>query len=603
MRTTFWITLATAVVLGASCNGELEVDDPPAPDHLELLFDRVEDLDPQLADSVRALPDVADGVDDDELAALGELVEVLEAVAEEDERFLPLLRSAWAVGFGGEEDAPAVDGDAGDWTGRPTVTDGEADIPAGIDLQWAGATVAGDELFWIVSTLGPMSDTALVVLNLDLGDGSLHTRQIACYLFDGEPGCVAYDWLGPPLDADWAEATPPAWVDLVVEGDTAELVLPLDGVLGGADTPAHLRIQPMIYDYETLEYDYGPYLSLRHEAIHGPVLELWQLARDADPTVAPGLAVATALAEAPLRQLVEPGLRDTVRADGTAMFHEGVALGVDQQSPWQQLFWAWRGLEIVEFGAIPLSKLHRPLDSEGYEFDILTAQGMTWWADLAADEGLVRSSVEQTVADVDDWVWSNLQYRTGYDAMSYFCEDGFLDPETCAAWEQELANGEDYLGQVMDEDLYYYDAMSPSYQRGLWEERGTFYGDCGTHTTITITILKSLGIVTASGQYYSDYDELTHNFPVYFDPEVELWTAYQLPCWPQHADIDAKFFFLLPPRDFLDFISTEYASDVQCTGGWQSYDTMTFGELCEVLSTGLTTGEMVELLYERWWVD
>lgn len=603
MRRILWTTMAVVLALGAACDDALDGDDTAPADGLQSLLDRVADVDQQLAESVQTLPGVADGVDDDELLALKELVEVLEAVAAEDERVVPLLCSAWSGGFGEEVEAPAVDGDAGDWAGKPLVNDPVADIPAGIDLQQAGAFVAGEDLYWTASSLGTMSATAMVILDIDLGEGSLYTRQVGCFLYGGEPECVAYKWLGPPQDADWAEVAPPSWVDLVIEGDTAELVLPLDGVLGGVEPPDHLRIQPLLYDYETGDYDYGPYLSLRREMIHGPVLELWQLALDEDPTVAPGLAAATALAEAPLRLAVEPGLLDTVRADGAAMFREGLALGVDQRDLWEQLFWAWRGLEIVEYGALPLSKLHRPLDSEGYTYDILTVELMAWWADLAAEQGLVRSSLEQTVATVEDWVWDNLQYRTSADGMAYFCEEGLLDPETCAAWEEELANGEDYLGQVMDEDIYYYEAMSPSFQKGLWEERGTFYGDCGTQTTITITILKSLGIVTASGQYYSDFDELIHNFPLYYDPEVGLWMAYQLPCGAQYADIDAKFLYLLPPRDFIDFISTEYSSDMQCNGGWESYRTMTFGELCDVLSSGLTPEEMADLLFERWWVD
>jgi len=559
-------------------------DPDPDPDPLQDALDALDAIDADLADSLLALPRVEDGIDEDETDAIVALVAAVEAVDATDDRAVALLRSLGPAGF--EDDV--------------ILTDIECSLDAGVDIVEVAASLDDPDLLLEITARGDIGPDVAVVVNIDHGEGSLFTTQLALWVDGGDLQVWIYEWTGPTIDADWDSSPGPQGLEMTVDGATAELSLPLD-VLLDDDVPDELRVQAMLYDLATEDYDYAPFVPLLRTPVHGPVMDLLELALIGDVTADPELAVVTAIAEAPIRRAVEDDLVDTVWADAADMVAAGLELGLSELGLWEKLFWAYRGTENVLYSPIALALLPWPMDAEGYEFNVMSADVMAWYGELAVQEGLVGSSAAVTAAAVDAWLWDNLQYRTGYDAMSYFCDEGFLDPEICNAWEAELAAGEDYLGEVMGEPIYYYDASSPSYQMEMFGERGTFYGDCGTHTTLATTMLKALGIAPASGQYYGAATELTHNFPLYFDPGLDGWSTAQLPCSYTYADTETFYYTFLPPRQLLDFVSFEQASDMQLAGGAMAPDHLTFGDLCDELTAGVPADEMVDALFERWW--
>ena len=93
------------------------------------------------------------------------------------------------------------------------------------------------------AALGP---AGAVGLNLDHGEGSLYTTQIVAWN-DGGTLAWTYEWLGPEILGDWSSSTGPGSAELVIDGATAELTIPLDDVLADG-VPDELRIQFLLYD-------------------------------------------------------------------------------------------------------------------------------------------------------------------------------------------------------------------------------------------------------------------------------------------------------------------------------------------------------------------
>ncbi len=596
---------ATLMVLLAGCHDSETRSETGehAPDPYEQALARVEAADPQLALDLAALPRLTDGVDDEELAALGDLAAAVEAVAEEDARAIALLRSLPVGGFVDASQAPAVDGLDDDWGDAPRVSKAAGRVQASVDMLEVAGLAAGDQLHLMIRVDGELTEDVAVGFYLDHGQGTLGKAEVLLLNQGEQLLSYAYEWRGPAISDGYQWTGSLSWAELATDGSVAELAVPLDEIApDGGD--GQLRIQAITYDVESGAYDLAPWLSLRQQVTHGPIEELLELALAADVLADPALAVASALAEAPLRLVVRSDILDQVRADGAAWFQWGLSLErIAEQSVWEKAAWSWRGLESVLYGALPLYSLPEPLDAEGYAFDVLTVELAQWYLQLAQDLGLLGDEdLGDTVAAVEDWMDEVQNYRTYTEAMEAFCAKGWLDEALCEQWRQEVEAGSDYWGEVMGQTVYYYD-NSPLVQQEMYQAYGELYGDCGSHTTVVSTVLKGLGVPVAAGQYVAFSGWVIHNFPIYLDSEAGLWRSYQLPCWASYADDEAAFYQFLAPRQPEDFLSVEFSSVSDYGGGSLHYYPTTFGELCDRLGKGIPADELEELHFERWWVE
>lgn len=602
-------TLLTASLL-LGCSGPDDASDSldtglePPSDPLEHALWRVEQVDAQLGEQLRMLVGDPYSVDQEELAAVEDLATVVETVADEDPRAIALLRAPEEACCWPEEDAPATDGvDDDDWALAPVVTKPTGRVAAHVDIAHVAAIVAGETLQVKITVDGELSDDVALGFYLDQGPGTLGDYQLLLWRQNGVLRGYASYWQGPVIGEQWLSVNPPSWFELEVRGSVAELALPVAEVAPSWGDGV-MRVQAITYDVSTDAYDLAPYLALRWDPIHGPVQELYELALVADILADPSLAVASALAEAPLRLVVEPTLQAQVQADAAAWYAYGLGLPrLEGTTVWHKAAWSWRGLETTMYGALPLYALPWQLDDEGYAHNFLTVDQLTWWTALAESEGLLADDdLTTTVAAVEDWMDDKQDYRTYTEAMEAFCAKGWLDAELCEAWRKELAEGADYLGEVMGQPIYYYES-SPGIQQQMWEERGAFYGDCGSHTAVVATILQSIGVPVAPGQYVADDGWVIHNFPIYLDAEAGLWRTYQLPCWVQYADDGAAFYQYIAPRHMEDMLSVEFSSAGDYGAGAIAYHHTTFGALCDRLGAGVAVEEMEEMLFERWWAE
>jgi hypothetical protein len=561
-------------------------------------------VDTQLRDDLRRLLGEAPNLSDAELDALADVATVVETVADEDPRAVALLRSLQETCCWPAEDAPATDGvDDDDWATAPWVTKPTGRVAANVDITHVAAMVAGWDLHVKFTVDGELDDDVALGFYMDHGPGTMGNYQLLMWRQGGVLQAYAYYWQGPVIGENWQQVSSPDWFELAVEGSVAELAMPIDEV-----APTYgdglMRLQAVAYDVSTGAYDIAPFLSLRVIHTHGPIQELYELAQVADVLADPSLAVASALAEAPLRLVVDQGLQAQVQADGAAWFEYGLGLQrLADTNVWHKAAWSWRGLETTMYGALPLYALPERLGAEAYAHDVLTVEQLEWWVALAESEGLLASDdLTTTVAAVEDWMDDKQDYRTYTEAMEAFCAKGWLEAELCEAWRKEVAEGEDYLGELMGQPIYYYES-SPRIQQQMWEERGAFYGDCGSHTAVVSTILQGIGVPMAPGQYFADDGWVIHNFPIYLDAEAALWRAYQLPCWAQYADDGAGFYQYIAPRHMEDTLSVEFSSAVDYGAGSIHYHHTTFGELCDRLTAGVDDDEMQAMLFERWWAE
>lgn len=185
-----WIT-AVLVLLSVSGCDEGVVDPGGAPDEeldpLQDALDELAQLDGGLLDSLLDLPRIEDGIDEAEAEAIVALVAAIEAVAATDERAVGLLRSA----------GPAGHGDAV-WA-----TDPECSVDPSADAVETAASLDGNDLTVHVTTRGDLGADVAMVVNLDHGEGSLYTTQVAAWL-DGDDLVVwTYEWVGPLVDSSW----------------------------------------------------------------------------------------------------------------------------------------------------------------------------------------------------------------------------------------------------------------------------------------------------------------------------------------------------------------------------------------------------------------
>ncbi len=572
-------------------------------DPVEHALWRVGQVDAQLGGDLGALSRLADGVDDAELAALEDLATVIETADDEDPRAVALLRSLPATGFVGADQAPTVDGAGEDFAAAPRVGKPEGRVDGSVDILEVSGLVSDGTLYLRIEVSGELSEDVALGFFLDHGPGTLGVDEILLWRQGATLSTYAYRWEGPLIADGWQTVSPPSGAELAMVGSVAELALPLaelapdlgDGVL---------RVQAIAYDVVAGAYGLAPNLALRSEPTHGPIEELLELAMVADVLADPALAVGSALAEAPVRLVVDPQLLNTARADGADWYAYGISLeALEDLDIWHKAAWSWRGLETTMYGTLPLYALPWQLDAEGYAHDFLTAEQLEWWVALADGEGLLASDdLGTTVATVEDWMDVAQDYRTYTEAMEAFCAKGWLDEELCEDWRKEVEAGEDYLGEVMGQPYYYYES-TPAVQQRMWEERGALYGDCGSHTAVVATILLGLGIPVAPGQYVADEGWVIHNFPIYLDAEAGLWRSHQLPCWAQYADDGAAFYQYVAPRHMEDMLSVEFDSANGYGAGSIRYHHTTFGELCDRLNAGVSVEEMEGMLFERWWAE
>lgn len=164
------------LLLGCPGPGPSDSGDLPSGDPLELALWQVEQVDPQLAADLAALPRVSDGVDEAELTALEALATAVELVADEAPRAVALLRSLPAAGFVDAVQAPAVDGLDDDWADAPRVSKATGRVAAQVDILEVAAQVAGDQLHLMIPVDGELSDRLTAGVSVDELEAMLFER-------------------------------------------------------------------------------------------------------------------------------------------------------------------------------------------------------------------------------------------------------------------------------------------------------------------------------------------------------------------------------------------------------------------------------------------
>jgi hypothetical protein len=590
---------------------------PPASDeerHAALMaaLDGLSACYPDLGRALAALPEVADGaLTEAELEAGLVIADFFRCPGDPDrDRAAALLVPAQADGL---LVLPAgrtitVDGADDDWAGiGVSVEDetGESGLLPAIDLTAARLATDGQTIFGLYAYAGPVSLTETsAFVDLEISGGPAIDVFLGVWLDGGAGGGMAYTY------EDYDAPTEVSWIDgarSASSGDTVEFAVPLAGLVG-EPRGDQIVVTAMTWGLVSNAMD----TALPVHGVLAPVDRalplLFHLAVDTDVSGAPWRAVIAAIANAPwavhgddeVRAALRGDLRDMVlfAADVSALRATLGWGGLDELEPWDLLPLFWRGGGTPHWGTLALTSATRPISLTSYRFNALQVSTLTELRDLAMTEGLAGATPSETAALVDAWIWTQLRYRTAQEAMEEMCQMDSLDDETCEAWRAEIAAGDDIVGQVDGEDIYYWNAPSLPLQLELRRSTGYFVGDCGTHTTITCAILKSLGIPDTSVQYEwfgSAAEAPTHNFPIYLDQDRRFRAAQRLSdygSWfDSFRDLRPNTYVYLPPGDPLTYLDSWYTHDSFRATYIRPLD-VSYGELDELLTGGISSDEV-----------
>ena len=568
----------------------------------EDLLESVREWAPGVAAAFEGLDEVADGLSDEESVAIAAADDVLSAIAESHRPWLTAVFSDYpgAVVDGA---SLVVDGDLSDWPIEVPIDFDRAQEGAGVDILETRFFAGDGQLWFAFTSAAACTEDLAFLVYLDI-DG----------LVSAEIEVAAYEWQGQHVatvqHVDDSIVLDPSGVTWACKADQAELSIPLTA-LGGLEIKPGASACLHTYDMTSTEgdsrFDSARCYLFGTAPRRGAAKELLALALDVPELIDdPETAVALSVQGRFWSDVTESALAERVRTDQAGMMRyalelsdwqaqNGIPADFSELGLEEKMYWSWRGQETVVYGALYLIGDNALLNLPRYEFVANDAEVLRTYRDLFVSLELPRTDLLELVGRIDNWVWGELHYCARPDLMDTWCANGFLDPQTCAWWEEDKAAGSFTLGEVDGISVPNNGGNSARFQLGYRAEHGYFKGDCVSHTTISVAIYQALGISATGWQYIAvDPDQSTgsHNFPVYFDPTDRSWNAWQLPSNPDLADAQAMGFVFLPLRN--PFTHLLHHSDYD---GWMTFDTfawyhgVTYQHIADVLGAGIPVDE------------
>ena len=572
---------------------------------------------PEIVDAFLSIPDLADGLTVDEEDHVLAVVSIWLSLSSEDwERVRPWFQDRPAS-------PPVDDGEFGldgvpdEWLDlaleapdRP----GDAGTPA-VDILDA-AFLDGEQALWATGTLaeGCSEDAGFMIL-LDHDRGLHYDTEVMGYFQGGAKATTARY----RVDEFAAQSLDYSLVEWECTGDTFEVKIPWSLIDGYQRKPA---TQVWFFTFDmggTLSaplFDISPAVLLEVGDYPGATEDLYRLVEGSQKCIEdPAVTVAVALQNRFWRDVSQPELVPRIVADGIGWVEYAAELPT-----WQQMYnipydfsqlpfdakmtWASRIQQSLVFGSFAIYERFELLNEEQYDFVSLTAEDLKWYRQKLLEVVELSDDLNVFVGNVDDWMWHKMRYCAEPDQMEKWCADGTLSDVVCVLWENDKAEGNLTLGTVDGFDVPNHNGVSASFQKWLFGERGYFEGDCRTHCLVTNTFYRSAGLAVTGWQYYPDDETVgraIHELPIYFNHDTGRWVAYQYPDHITPTTALAHIWYFLPVRDPRAFPMYHVDFDkVSSFQGFQTFMGITFQQMLDTLSTGMTYDFWVKAFWSRY---
>jgi hypothetical protein len=555
----------------------------------------------ELADALTQLPEVADGLQGEEPRALADTAKILLALDPAGVRHLiPALIGREATPLV-DDHAMVADGNLADWPASAAVSpDRAGEVRSDLDVLEVRFAVSAANL-WMGATLAAGCTSKLAMqVEVDVDRGP-------------ESDVVVLAYSDPSYNEIQYYTTADSYTDLAVSGlqwrcsgKTVEIKVPLAAFAAHPRKPlgwVRLTTLDATGTAEQALWDPTRAFPLVGARTRGALQELFRLCL-AEPRAVedPGATVALAVESRFFAEVVRPELLPAVAQDSLNLLRfaldlpawqaaHGVPASFASLPLEEKLTWAGRGEQSLTYGTFHVAAEMERLNEPRYRFDAYTSADLSWFRDLFVRQKLTTASLPEMVGAIEDWLWTALHYTTDATTMDTWCANGSLDQQTCDWWAKDKAAGQLTLGTVDGVSVANYDGMSASLQAQLYRDKGYFKGDCGTHTTIAIAILRSLGIAATGMQYLpSDpsVDLATHDFPIHYEPAANAWTAYQIPDDDAIQSYRTLTYYFYPVRDPLSYLLRHGDPDgLELGDAVHSVWSLTYSELAAMLRSGL----------------
>jgi hypothetical protein len=574
---------------------------------------RVAAVSEPIADSLRTLPALSDGLSADEGRALSDVASILEALTPDELALVePALRDRAALASRAAS-ARAADGALGDWPAEASAApDRVGDVTAARDVtevRW----FRDESYLWVAAELAGSCDAGTrYAVELDLDRGPEPDVLVLLQSPGGAPSAKA-SYFGESSADD--KPLPLAGMAWACEGGTLELRIPAAPLVALATKPG-VRVQLSTYDAlpdKATEADATPAFIAQLGDYRGASAELFALAL-ADPRAVdqPGMTVAIAIETRFWADVVTPELLPTVVQDGIDLLDyaldlpewvadHGIPVTFGAMGLEEKMAWACRGGKALRSGALPIIAQRELMGLDAYRFNAHTAADLVGYRAILFSEDLYRPTLDALTGAVDDWVWGSMQYSTNPASMAAQCTGSFMAPPFCKQWEVDKSTGSLMLGKVGGAPVMNHKGSSSSFQLEYFHANGQWKGDCNTHSQVTRTFYRAIGLATTEWYWFPTdpyVKQIGHAFPVYFDPARGHWRSYQRPTDFLSAEIGALSGYNLPVRDPLTWMLWHLDSTGVAVA--QSEHTLygyTFGDITALLQTGIAPSTWVDAFW------
>jgi len=571
---------------------------------------------PQLAEDLLLVEDVADGLDDDEAAAVATITQMLLALDDEDWEIVAPLLAAWRPPCRNLD--IELDGDLSDWpqdVWLDPVAQPSAESPGNLGKFNAIGTAMDGHALWFAFDLSlnyNPGDVYLVV-EMDTGAGPLRDYGFSVRL-DGDKHTVSLWHVDLDNNSHYHNPGP---IQAAVAGDVLEVMVPM-GVFVYAERSV-FRFTPYIHSSQaTDETTWARPIHIPVEPTAGALGELFHLVR-AVPAAAtsPSTTLAVALQERYWTFNRGEVSVETIRADGAAFLDYALGLPAwleeqglpDHFGPLplrEKLHWAWRAGVSMSWSSFPIQPMfyRPPMTDELYHYWVMTVEDLEWYRNLVVGSGLLDTvaDAQELGNELDSLAWDLLFYVTRPENVEMLCGIGFWGPDICDNFEEDwYADGTD-LDEIAGTEVKIWTAGSATLEREVFEEKGHFLGDCGNQTQVMRAMLRAMGLAGASGSYGAPAGAQgpVHAFPFFYDPVDEVWDVPQDPSyfgdWNQSP---AYAHFTLPPRYPYAYATWSYV-DPGVMGG-NTYiltDVETYAGVADLHIDGLERDLVRDLMFE-----
>ena len=271
----------------------------------------------------------------------------------------------------------------------------------------------------------------------------------------------------------------------------------------------------------------------------------------------------------------------------------GLDFGFPELSLYEKLHWAWRNGNGAGAGGLnPYWRRESP-NLEWLDFWTLDADDLAWYRSfLVEGDALSGGGMTRDVANaVNNYCWSFQFYATSPETTEFLCELGTNSPELCESYEEDWYGDGVDLGPFAGMTLKLWEAPSAHFQIGVFEERGQFFGDCGTNTAIMNATLRSVGLATIAGSYHPKDTEKGvghyHVYPVYFDVQGDRWYIPQDASFlEQWGELPAGGEFVIGARHGFSWISDAPAGSTLMGGPFFPMPYETYVDVVDHHATG-----------------